>query len=339
MKNDVVYDPTADYQFRDGRSNALVTAHGAAISMDTNPPKPDWDTDCMGDECAMEVMLNNCPHSYTVTSLSKDTKAYTCSNILKIGPSPSLVANKTRFASVEIDGKTNVVSTDSSLLTQMIHSLTLTNNPGITTSADQPTFLKTYSDSLHHISFLYPSSWTVISHIVKKGNQETHSGGFEIIAKNTEVEVLDIKKGVWDLQVTLQDNFEPSNCLDLGHFTRDQFNEQLIKMKQLLDFEGDEPYRMNLEQDSYWSPSKTIATHLQPIFFSTIINKPADPYSNYNYQPIYDLNSCFSGTTTNPNLYATATYISPTFTKSNLENKNLDFATIHEMDYILSHFI
>ncbi len=163
--------------------------------------------------------------------------------------------------------------------------------------------LKTYT-SPNNFNFQYPTPWILTTKTVKKGEVANDPGHYTVSAQYGNVDIIRLSKNSdWEIEINFQKD-QPTGGVN-GVNTTDY--------RAIKAFESP-AYRLNLENGKYWSGGDEPDPHPQPIFFG----------ANSTYQYTFSYKN------------VTITYYSKNFTAQNIQNKNLDYASIREMDDIVS---
>ncbi len=185
----------------------------------------------------------------------------------------------------------------------------------------------TFKDVWGIVSFTVPTGWQVDNHIVT--NDKT--------SLEPDVEVISIQKNNdWKVTLSLKKQFKPWGCggISFGKDEYDAYFNKSIKMS----FLNTNAYRANIENGEFEAGGDSIPPYPQVISFEgpSYPAKIDDVNNPYYGKTIYDTAFCYENSSVPVQIGVE--YFSNTFTQDNFENKNLDYATIHEMDKILESF-
>lgn len=185
-------------------------------------------------------------------------------------------------------------------------------SPSTSSSRVDTSNWKTHTDETLKILFKYPSTWQV---------------------KTSANNITLTKNQIW-AELNFKTDFKPGGCGGMLGSTDQNYIDTTSKLKQIA-FLGEQAYRNKLEGD-YWSAADEPEPFTQPVFFTRPTYKATEKNGELAGQNLHDLAFCYENTTRPMSI--SVSFSGDSFTRKDIENQLLDYATLNEMDQILSTF-
>jgi hypothetical protein len=207
---------------------------------------------------------------------------------------------------------------------------TLTALPSATPQFTSTQSSQTYSNPDYGFAFDYPPGWEVTETVVPPGttlsNRSMHR--YDINVTNEPILLIDLMKGAdWILELVAYPQTTGACPGGMGSVPDDQSYQHL----QIL---GRQAARLRVEDGLGWNPPERAPLSTLPIMYYKLSGECAESWPDSSI-PAGEVVFLFGYSHPERPFALFITYYSNQFTDANLQNRNIDYAVVREMDQIV----